>query len=154
LPLTSYAHHLGKQLLCRPDTRSDLTPPRDSTYNEQFEQILPGFFSQGIEIPSPDAEGVAQKATHTQSSLLTRPTTTAVEQVPARFGLVDNSPDRWKKLRAKIIEINSTLQPRGEDDSTVSRDAQSTSECKLLLLVRHGEGFRTSFITSPPVQHR
>ncbi|TEB28248.1 phosphoglycerate mutase-like protein [Coprinellus micaceus] len=104
-------------------------------------QILPEVFSQGIEIPSPDAEGVAQKATHTQSSLLTRPTTTAVEQVPARFGLVDDSPDRWKKLRAKIIEINSTLQPRGEDDSTVSRDAQSTSECKLLLLVRHGEGF-------------
>ena len=123
------------------------------TYNERFEQILPGFFSQGIEIPSPDAEGVAQKATYTQSTLLTHTTSTAVEQVPVRFGLIDDSPDRWKKLRAKIIDINSSLKSGRDDVPRVSGDALGTSECKLLLLVRHGEGFRTSFSILQPMQH-
>ena len=116
-------------------------------HTEFFKQILPGFFSQGIEIPSPDSRGVAQKATHTQSTLLTHTTTTAVEQVPPRFGLNDDSPDRWTRLRVKIAEINSTLstQAAEESDLGVARDVRLTVGCKLLLLVRHGEGYRAHF---------
>ncbi|KAJ3542920.1 hypothetical protein NMY22_g3320 [Coprinellus aureogranulatus] len=106
-------------------------------------QILPGFFSQGIEIPSTDAGGVAQKATHTQSTLLTHTTTAAVEQVPPRFGLIDDSPDRWTTLRARISELNSSPSTRkeGENELGAANEVEPRAECKLILLVRHGEGY-------------
>ncbi|KAJ3550820.1 hypothetical protein NMY22_g189 [Coprinellus aureogranulatus] len=106
-------------------------------------QILPGFFSQGIEIPSTDAGGVAQKATHTQSTLLTHTTTAEVEQVPPRFGLIDDSPDRWTKLRARISELNSSPSTRkeGENELGAANEVEPRAECKLILLVRHGEGY-------------
>ncbi|TFK22033.1 phosphoglycerate mutase [Coprinopsis marcescibilis] len=50
--------------------------------------------------------------------------------VPERFGLIDESPDRWTRLRAKLAEMNSTTS--ADDGAAVY---------KLLFLIRHGQGF-------------
>jgi len=55
------------------------------------------------------------------------PTATGITAVPPRFGLLDESPNRWAKFIAHIEQLN--------------RDADSFMSYKVLFLGRHGQGF-------------
>ena len=96
-------------------------------------QILPGYFSQEIEIPSlslPESGTSQPKSVEEREgdqTLVVHQVPANVEQVPARFGLIDDAPDRWTRLRQIISGLNVTT---------------AKGSHKLLLLVRHGEGYR------------
>ncbi|KAH6907483.1 phosphoglycerate mutase [Coprinopsis sp. MPI-PUGE-AT-0042] len=50
-----------------------------------------------------------------------------LEAVPERFGLLDESEDRWIALRSKLAELNT--------------EAGGSAAYKLVFLIRHGRGF-------------
>lgn len=52
-------------------------------------------------------------------------------QVPARFGLIDDSPLRWVKFEAEILKLQVEA-PKG-------------TKYKVLYVGRHGQGFRMPF---------
>lgn len=52
------------------------------------------------------------------------------KQLPPRFGLLDDSPERWTTFKAKIDALN--------------RDAPAGTAYKVFWLGRHGQGYRAS----------
>ncbi|KAJ3904356.1 histidine phosphatase superfamily [Lentinula edodes] len=74
--------------------------PRIRSYS-----TVPGFFVQD----NPDVDPIV------------------IGAVPPRFGLIDDSKDRWYNLRRKITRMNE--------------DADNQTSHKVLILGRHGEGF-------------
>ena len=52
-------------------------------------------------------------------------------QLPPRFGLLDQSPDRWGTFKSKIIDLNQQ-SPNG-------------TQYKVFFLGRHGQGYRMYF---------
>ncbi|KIM58756.1 hypothetical protein SCLCIDRAFT_16671 [Scleroderma citrinum Foug A] len=50
-----------------------------------------------------------------------------VQPLPPRFGLIDDSPDRWTKFKDSIQQLNE--------------DATTTVQYKVFFLGRHGEGY-------------
>ncbi|CDO68251.1 hypothetical protein BN946_scf184842.g14 [Trametes cinnabarina] len=67
--------------------------------------IVTGFFAQD----DPDADGVA------------------IGALPDRFGLLDDSPQRWQKFKQRIDELNAT--------------APENTQYKVFFFVRHGQGY-------------
>jgi hypothetical protein len=51
-------------------------------------------------------------------------------QVPPRFGLLDESPDRWANIRKELAKMNA------------GSGSEKTSY-KLLMFGRHGQGYRS-----------
>ncbi|KAI0647763.1 phosphoglycerate mutase-like protein [Trametes meyenii] len=51
----------------------------------------------------------------------------AIGALPSRFGLLDESPDRWRKLAKRIDDLNA--------------GASGDTRYKLFFFVRHGEGY-------------
>ncbi|RPD62745.1 phosphoglycerate mutase-like protein, partial [Lentinus tigrinus ALCF2SS1-7] len=76
-----------------------------SAHTKREYSIVTGFFAQ--DHPDADAE--------------------AIGALPPRFGLLDDSPDRWEKFKARIDALNAAASPG--------------SQYKVFFFSRHGQGF-------------
>ncbi|KAI0712526.1 phosphoglycerate mutase-like protein [Earliella scabrosa] len=76
-----------------------------STPSTREYSIVTGFFAQD----DPNADGAA------------------IGPLPARFGLLDDSPDRWEKFKSRIDELQ--------------KSAPAGTQYKVFFFARHGQGF-------------
>ncbi|KAG6895881.1 hypothetical protein C0992_011802 [Termitomyces sp. T32_za158] len=84
------------------------------------EQFVPGFFAQD-NLTATDIPAVRA------APIVVVPLKTENLQVPAHFGLLDDSPDRWSTFFDQIHTLNE--------------EADNSTSYKVFFLSRHGEGF-------------
>ena len=65
---------------------------------------------------------------HLECNVIDMLTYAPCAQIPARFGLLDDSPERWKTFQARIASLNSAAAPG--------------TAYKVFFFSRHGEGVR------------
>lgn len=85
-------------------------------------QSVAGFFSQD----SPTASGI--QAVNSFPCVPSFESKSLNDQIPPRFGLLDDSTDRWNRFFAEIDKLN--------------KSANNNASFKVLLFGRHGQGFR------------
>ncbi len=98
-------------------------------------QIASGYFLQDDPTADDDAIGAVYRISLTKFASSDLYYAMSSTKLPDRFGLLDDSEDRWDKF-AKYIQGLNDAAPEG-------------THYKMFFLVRHGQGYRASHFLLP-----